>query len=427
MSYLVALASVAPANASGEPVLKQQYDDAFDAMYRDPSDLGKTMQYARLAARIGDLEGAIGALERLLMFNPELTDIQLELGRLYLQLGSNEMARVWLTKAMSGDLSEEDRDEAARDIADINDRELRSRVSGSLIAGLSYQTNASAGSSQTTRIAGVATPQATGAKSDTNAFVLGNIAHSYDLERQDGALLETDALLYVSRQFALSTFHASLFEIDSGPRFFIAGPDQPGTSIRPYLIGNAFSLGDDFYFGGAGLGIAAATAPTAKLTLLSALELRDEWFSNSSKQPTATDRTGVQIHGRLGLGYALTDADSLSAQFDVTGVNAQASFERFNEFGLSATWGHSMTLGGMPLQTTFTAGHIRRPYSQPNPSIAPGTRQVDDEWDLAAGVRIGLDHGVFLQLLATQNWVASTVAEFRYSNTTTTASIGWQF
>src|SRR5271154_4996171 len=95
--YFVPLADVALATTSDEQSLKQQYDDAFDAMYRDPGNLGKTVEYARMAARIGDLEGAIGALEPLLMFNPELADIQLELGRLYFQLGSNEMARVWLT------------------------------------------------------------------------------------------------------------------------------------------------------------------------------------------------------------------------------------------------------------------------------------------------------------------------------------------
>src|ERR1700722_2627137 len=129
--YLLPLADVALADVSGDPVLKQQYDSAFDAMYRDPGDLGKTVEYARVAARIGDLEGAIGALERLLMFNPDLTDIQLELGRLYLQLGSNEMARVWLTKAVSGDLSEDKRSEATRDLADITKLESRNRFSGS--------------------------------------------------------------------------------------------------------------------------------------------------------------------------------------------------------------------------------------------------------------------------------------------------------
>jgi hypothetical protein len=429
--YLLPLADVALADVSGDPVLKQQYDSAFDAMYRDPGDLGKTVEYARVAARIGDLEGAIGALERLLMFNPELTDIQLELGKLYFQLGSNEIARVWLTKALAGELSDENRAEAERDLASIAKLQSRSRVSGSLVAGLSYQTNANAGSSHVTQIAGVVTPAGIGAKADANGYLLGNLIHTYDFERQDATVLETDAVVYGSRQFSQQTLNAGFLEIDSGPRFLIDGPDRPGTSIHPYFIANGFSLGDAFYFGGAGLGVTAATAPTRNLTLLSLLEFRQEWFSNSSSQPTATDRTGQQVHGRVGLGYALTASDVLSVQLDATGVNAHASFETFQEYGLSGGWSHTMaqpwSRDGNPLETTLTVGHLRRPYSQPNPSIAPGTREVDDEWDLGASIRLALGDGFFVQLLATQNWVSSTVAEFRYSDTTTTASIGWNF
>ena len=423
--------TVAAAATGDDAALKRQYDEAFNAMYRDPGDLGKTVEYARLAAEIGDLEGAIGALERLLMFNPELTDIQLELGRLYLQLGSNEMARVWLTKALSGDLSDDKRAEAMHDLAEIARLEARSRFSGSLVAGFAYQTNANAGSSQATQLVGVVTPPGVAPKSDTNFYVLGSATHSYDLERQDGTALESNVLLYVSRQFALQTLNAGLLEIDSGPRFSLAGAGHPGTSIRPYLIANAFSLGDAFYFGGGGFGLGAVTGLAPNLTLQSALEFRYEWFSNSASQPNATARTGLLTHGRLGLGYAASAVDGLLLQFDATGDDAQAGFESYQEYGLSGSWNHSMhepwSHDRMPIDTTLTLGHIWRPYSQPNPSIAPGTRQIDDEWDLGGSIRLGLEEGFFVQLLATQSWVSSTVAEFRYSNTTVTGSVGWQF
>jgi hypothetical protein len=434
--YLVPITSMVPCTAtaagtSGDASLKQQYDEAFDAMYRDPGDLGKTLEYARLAAEIGDLEGAIGALERLLMFNPELTDIQFELGRLYLQLGSHEMARVWLTKALSGDLSDDKRSEATRDLADIARLEARNRFSGSLVAGFAYQTNANAGSSQATQIVGVVTPPGVSPKSDTNAYLLGNATHSYDLDRQDGTVLESNALLYVSRQFTLQTLNAGLLEIDSGPRFLLTGAGHLGTSIRPYLIANAFSLGDAFYFGGGGLGLGAATALAPDLTLQSALEFRYEWFNNSASQPNAVARTGLLTHGRLGLGYAASATDGLLLQFDATGDNAQAGFESYQEYGLSGSWTHTMhqpwSPDHKPIDTTLTLGHIWRPYSQPNPSIAPGIRQIDDEWDLGGSIRFGLAEGFFVQLLATQSWVSSTVAEFRYSNTTVSGSVGWQF
>ena len=49
-----------------------------------------------LARRAGDLEGAVGALERMLIYNPDLPIIHYELARLYARLGSLEAAKALL-------------------------------------------------------------------------------------------------------------------------------------------------------------------------------------------------------------------------------------------------------------------------------------------------------------------------------------------
>ena len=53
-------------------------------------------RFAALAAQTGDLEGAISALERMLLINPDLPRVRLELGVLYYRLGSYEVARTYL-------------------------------------------------------------------------------------------------------------------------------------------------------------------------------------------------------------------------------------------------------------------------------------------------------------------------------------------
>jgi tetratricopeptide (TPR) repeat protein len=84
----------APPAAPGE--LERQYDASFQEMLRQPANLDVLFKFATLASQTGDLEGAISALERMLLINPDLPRVRLELGVLYYRLGSYEVARTYL-------------------------------------------------------------------------------------------------------------------------------------------------------------------------------------------------------------------------------------------------------------------------------------------------------------------------------------------
>lgn len=81
--------------------LKKQFDMAFDKMLDDPSNIDITMEYANIAVKLEDYESAIPALERILLFNPELPRIKQELGVLYFKLDSHEMAKSYLKDAIA--------------------------------------------------------------------------------------------------------------------------------------------------------------------------------------------------------------------------------------------------------------------------------------------------------------------------------------
>ena len=76
-----------PASGPSSSALKQEYDEAFQETMRKPADLDVLFRFASLATQIGDLEGAISALERMLLINQNLPRVRLELGVLYYRLG----------------------------------------------------------------------------------------------------------------------------------------------------------------------------------------------------------------------------------------------------------------------------------------------------------------------------------------------------
>ncbi len=75
------------------------YDAAFQETLRKPSDPATLLTFAELAIQVGDLEGAISALDRLLLIDGDQPEVKLELGVLYFRLGSFEAARTYLEEA----------------------------------------------------------------------------------------------------------------------------------------------------------------------------------------------------------------------------------------------------------------------------------------------------------------------------------------
>lgn len=97
---IVTFLGIAPQSAYAEETLQQQFEAAFQRMYEKPSSVDLTLEYARLAIKVGDYEAAIPPLERLLMFNPELTRLKLKLGEMYYKLEAHDMAKLYFSEVV---------------------------------------------------------------------------------------------------------------------------------------------------------------------------------------------------------------------------------------------------------------------------------------------------------------------------------------
>ena len=83
------------------PAERAAYDKAFQETLEKPSDPETLAKFADLAVKVGDIEGAISALERLLLIDANQPEVKLELGVLYYRLGSKEAALTYLEGARS--------------------------------------------------------------------------------------------------------------------------------------------------------------------------------------------------------------------------------------------------------------------------------------------------------------------------------------
>src|SRR5260370_17526436 len=92
------------------------------------------------------MEGVISALERMLLINPDLARVRLELGVLYYRLGSYEVARTYLDTALkSPSLPADVRGKAQEYLAEIESKAKPSSLGGEVFFGWRYQSNANLG------------------------------------------------------------------------------------------------------------------------------------------------------------------------------------------------------------------------------------------------------------------------------------------
>ena len=112
-------------------------------MYEDPTDLSRTFAFAEQALIAGDFEGAVSALERMLLVDPKLPKIRLELGKLYIRLGSYAVARIFLEEViMSGEASNNDQEEAKSLLDETKNAQNIIQFNNSFVWGLRVQSNA---------------------------------------------------------------------------------------------------------------------------------------------------------------------------------------------------------------------------------------------------------------------------------------------
>ena len=76
--------------------VEQQKEEVFKKLFKDPTNLSLLFKYANLSIMVGDLEGAIGVFEQMLIYDSKLPRIRLELGVLYFRLGAYALANNYL-------------------------------------------------------------------------------------------------------------------------------------------------------------------------------------------------------------------------------------------------------------------------------------------------------------------------------------------
>jgi Tetratricopeptide repeat len=367
-------------------------DLLFKRLLIKPDDLDAGFKYAQLETELGDYEAAIGALERMLYYNPNLPRVKLQLGVLYFHLRSYEMARNYFDAVLNApDTPADIRTEVQTYVTAVDKAVSTNQFSVYGQFGLAYQTNANAGPNSPNVLAlgqnALLSPEFQKTP-DWNAFGLVTAHDFYDFNDQRGDGWESDLTTYYSQQFKVTRLDLGLAELRTGPRLGIG--DYGGLTVHPYALGNVLTLGGPAYLNTLGGGVSLNWPVNENLTITPGVEFRNRWFYNSSNYPTAEGQSGGQWIGYV-FGSGLLSAPlGLSWQGRVSYTHSSASYDpyAFQDFSIDlgmpyAFAAPSFAHTGAVWTLTPSVGLSYTPYAEADPIVSPFTTRTDRQWRVA--------------------------------------------
>ena len=108
-SQSIISANVAPVITDPKQIeeINTERERIFSALIDEPTNLDNLFEYANLSILLGDLEAAISVFEQMLIYEPDLPRIRLELGVLYFRLNAYPSAKLYLNSVRNYDAPEE--------------------------------------------------------------------------------------------------------------------------------------------------------------------------------------------------------------------------------------------------------------------------------------------------------------------------------
>jgi tetratricopeptide (TPR) repeat protein len=429
----LALSAVAqPASESQD----KEYDAAFQEMLRQPGNLDVLFRFATVATQTGDLEGAVSALERMLLIDPNLPRVRLELGVLYYRLGSYEIARTYLQSALaSRNVPPEVRAKAEQFMAELDKRLTRSRFSGEIFLGTRYQSNANLGpgGSQVRLFGQVANlNQAALGTPDWGAVSTGQFRHTYDLETQDKAAIESQFTYYVTRQFQLQAANVSLIDFTTGPRFQAFRETFEDVIVKPFVSAGYIWVNDTPYYGSYGGGVETGVLLSDNLRNVSIFSWRQQNYPNTWYLPNNSQFTGAQYSATSTFQYQLNPLVSLfavaNAQRYQTQLTPQQNYMLLGTgAGFAFRFPDPLFRSDQPWTISLSANLQWWKYDQPDPIVDPDVIRYQQDTIINLLLAVPFDERTTFSLSLARFNRAASLPNYEFTNNSAMFGVSWRF
>ena len=432
-THAFAQTTVLPAAATER---ERAYDDAFQEMMRQPSNLDVLFKFATVAAQTGDLEGAISALERMLLIDPDLPRIRLELGVLYYRLGSYEIARTYLeTTLQSAAISPEVRSRAQQFLAEIEKRQSPSRIEGEVFGGFRYQSNANLGPATSTVLLFGQTAnlnQAALGTADWGTVASASVRHLYDLGGQDKGVLETQLSGYFNRQFQVQAANVSLLDLTTGPRFQAFQGIFDDISVKPFLTAGYIWVNDTSFYGAYGSGLEVGSLLTDRLRNTTIVVGRRQMHPNTWYLPTNYQFNGWEYSGNTTFQYQIAQSIAIFGNANIQRYMTDSTpWQNYQVVGtggsLQFRFADPLFKSDLPWSIALSGNVQWWVYDQPDSTVDPTVTRQQKDTILSLSLAVPFDERTIMTVSGGRFVRNANISNYQFTNNSFLMGVSWRF
>ncbi len=297
--------------ADEEQALRVEQRQQFAAMFEAPDDVELMFKYALTSVRLQDYEAAITTLERILIYNPNLPRVKVELGASYFRIGSYPVAKFYFEEVINDATASSDLKERVQAYIDeIDKRTRKSYLTGRIGIDTIFTTNANFGPEDRDAVFLGVPVTLLGAnvtsQTDVGFGLVGQVSHIYDLSSANGEVWRSD-LAFSAVRFADTPSGATdVGVIRTGPRLSL-DDDRYGPKIRPYLEVSHVRFAKTPLQTTIGGGFELTNTLNQSMSLFS--DLRIAWKDNHTNTTAVDlnsrviDQDGLNVRANVGLNY----------------------------------------------------------------------------------------------------------------------------
>jgi len=416
-----------PFNSSDQ----QAYDAAYQALKADPGDPGRLAAFANIASRIGNYEAAIGALEAILIQNPGLNRVRVELGVMYYRVGAHEVSRFHLERALASGTLDEKATRRAQSFLEADAERLDgTSISGYLSGGVRYDTNPGLlpdadlifGFDQD--VGQFLAPPTADPEGGGSTFLQGYLLWREDLGTQYNETWDTAVLGYWRFQFSDDNADIGYQKITTGPRLAVLPDSTDNFFVRPYVIATLSFLEYDYsnITGGGG-----ATLSKRFGTWLTGYADANVRYRSAESD----DYSGLLVESKVGVTMALTEdlLLGLGGRFLLT--DAEADFRSSTVWGIFGSINYRydapFELTDYPWELTLRGEVLWEDFDGVNPILGPGLERDDTDSRIVIRNTVGLSSAWFLYAEGGLQWIGSSVPNYEANNSYVALGATWRF
>lgn len=384
----------------------------FQTMLDQPGNLDAAFEYAALSSQVGDLEGAIATLERMLIFAPGLPRLQLELGVLYFRLSAFKTAKTYFDAAVS---SANTPPEVRQKVEEYQQAIARNSditaFSGVISAGTRYQTNANSGpTAATVTLNGLNYVLSNEARksSDVSLYTSGEFQSVIDLPMQ-GATFKTGLRTYGEFYRQTTNLNLGYGEVTAGPSFDLNSIGLADYTLDTYgIMGGGVLSGDPLMVTfGAGALFSMRANNNAFYGIRS--EYRYEHLYNSKDYPSLSNKSGDRFQTQFLSVYRLSNSVNLGFSGIVDRFDADVDYNSYWQFaatsGISVDFMSPISSLPDPWNVSVSTLLSRRFSDQADPMISNSSQQMT-RWsiNLTQTVPVSKKWSAFAQASYEKSW-----------------------